>query len=74
MVSHVQKGDLEKTVPRNVSVTTMAFVCHLLDSASVALDTQENGKRDLYNKAPQYSTGFFIPQNQDILNTKHLHN
>lgn len=45
MVSHVQKGDLEKTVPRNVSVTTMAFVCHLLDSASVALDTQENGAR-----------------------------
>lgn len=74
MVSHVQKGDLEKTVPRNVSVTTVAFVCHLLDSASVALDTQENGKRDLYNKAPRYSTGFFIPKNQDILNTKHLHN
>lgn len=73
MVSHVQKGDLEKTVPRNVSVTTMAFVCHLLDSASVALDTQENGKRDLYNNAPQYSPGFFIPQNQDMLNTKHLH-
>lgn len=36
---------MEKTVPRNVSVTTMAFVCHLLDSASVALDTQENGAR-----------------------------
>lgn len=43
MASHVQRGDLDKTVPRNVSVTTMASVCHSLDSVSAALDTQENG-------------------------------
>lgn len=47
--SHVQKGDLDKTAPRNVSVTTTASVCHLLDSVSAALDTQENGKSNFYN-------------------------
>lgn len=43
MASHVQRGDLDRTVPRSVSVTTMASVCHPLESVSAALDTQENG-------------------------------
>lgn len=46
VASHVQRGDLAKIVPRNVSVTTAAFVCPPLDSVSAALDTQENGKNN----------------------------
>ncbi|KAI3361809.1 hypothetical protein L3Q82_001966 [Scortum barcoo] len=33
VASHVQRGDLDRTVPRNVNVTTMASVCRPLDSA-----------------------------------------
>lgn len=47
--SHVQRGDLDKTVPRNVSVTTMAFVYCLMDSVSAPPDTQENGKSYFYS-------------------------
>lgn len=45
VVSHVQREDSGRTAPRNVSVTTMAFVCRPLDSVSAALDTQGNGVR-----------------------------
>lgn len=48
VASHVQKGDLDRTVHRSVSVTTMASVYHPLDSVCAALDTQENGERYLY--------------------------
>lgn len=47
MASHAQRGDLDKTAPRNVSVTTMAFVCRPVDNVSAALGTQESGKRSL---------------------------
>ena len=47
--SHVQRGDLDRTAPRNVSVTTTAFVCCPLDSVFAPLDTQENGKSNFYS-------------------------
>lgn len=34
---------MDKTVPRSVSVTTMAFVCRRPEGASAAPGTQENG-------------------------------
>lgn len=59
VASHVQRGDLDKTVPRSVSVTTMASVCCPLESVSAALDTQENGK----------SNFFSIPSNIQYIDT-----
>lgn len=34
---------MDKTVPRSVSVTTMAFVCRPPEGASAVPGTQENG-------------------------------
>lgn len=44
VASHAQRGDLDKTVPRSVSVTTTASVCRPLESVSAALDSLESGK------------------------------
>lgn len=43
---------MDRIVPRNVNVTTMASVCHPLDSVSAALDTQENGVRTSVQLVP----------------------
>lgn len=44
MVSHVQKADLDRIVPRSVSVTTTASVWRPQGSVFAAPDTLENGK------------------------------
>lgn len=43
VVNPVQKADMDKTVPRSVSATTMVFVCRRPGGAYAAPGTQENG-------------------------------
>lgn len=63
--SLVQKGGLDRTAPRNVSVTTTASVSCPLDSVSAPLDTREKGQSFFHSSVPSargtvYSSGWRI--------------